>query len=531
MRKSTFPKFAVTLFLVLSLLFSCDDEQPLEPDAVELQKGPYSVDHVGLDDIPSISSFLEKRAGKNIFSESSKGDGTDVIFDKEDILVVRDSLQQGNYSLRFSYPDTPGNTFYNLNISISGSGEINEPYIYKYICDEDQFAEFEGNGYDMAYFSGSIEMHSFDSHFADLDFLSGKCDDAMTPCGGTVIGTPIAYSGTGNGLGASQPNYTNSTDFNSGNSAHTLSVQVYHTTPDGSGTFLYSSGGSQMGTCQHLNGCLTTMVVRSSPKNNMLQKTSKISCNDCGNSPRWGSGANIESRTKLLANSLKAKLSLSSNDVNFLLQNRKLVEDLSSYLNYHKNSTMAKNKARKMIAEAKRGELLSVKPYIKYPMGKAKEYAQKYPKLTEYLKNQLPKVARIPKITNAIHEFTQLPLSQIQRELQWGEGPEIHIVQLDNYKPGKTDEDTAGFFDKELPDRVLLDIDYVNQMENGTLVQNDNDAAIFFIGTTILHEYVHYGDFSNGFDYPGEEGRKFEISVYGENVHPDRARIVLNRIN
>ncbi|TKD65910.1 hypothetical protein [Flavobacterium sp. ASW18X] len=63
------------------------------------------------------------------------------------------------------------------------------------------------------------------------------------------------------------------------------------------------------------------------------------------------------------------------------------------------------------------------------------------------------------------------------------------------------------------------------------LLENDNDAAIFFISTTILHEYVHYGDYSNGFDYPGEEGRKFEISVYGENVHTDRARIVLNRIN
>ncbi|MEZ4968911.1 MAG: hypothetical protein R2814_04480 [Flavobacteriaceae bacterium] len=57
------------------------------------------------------------------------------------------------------------------------------------------------------------------------------------------------------------------------------------------------------------------------------------------------------------------------------------------------------------------------------------------------------------------------------------------------------------------------------------------DALIFWIGTTVLHEYVHYGDFNNGFDYPGEEGRKFEISVYGENVHPDRARIVLNRGN
>ncbi|MER3374112.1 MAG: hypothetical protein RIM83_05695 [Allomuricauda sp.] len=71
----------------------------------------------------------------------------------------------------------------------------------------------------------------------------------------------------------------------------------------------------------------------------------------------------------------------------------------------------------------------------------------------------------------------------------------------------------------------------MNQLENGNLIENDNDAAIFFIGTTILHEYIHYGDYSSGFEYPGEEGRKFEIRVYGQNVQPDNARLILNRIN
>lgn len=75
-----------------------------------------------------------------------------------------------------------------------------------------------------------------------------------------------------------------------------------------------------------------------------------------------------------------------------------------------------------------------------------------------------------------------------------------------------------------------MDIDYVNMVENGTLIENDNDAAIFFIGSTILHEYVHYGDYNNGFEYPGEEGWKFEIRVYGDNVNPDNARFILNKL-
>ncbi len=67
-----------------------------------------------------------------------------------------------------------------------------------------------------------------------------------------------------------------------------------------------------------------------------------------------------------------------------------------------------------MVDEAMAGALLSVMPYIKYPKHKAGEYTQKYPKLTEYLKNQLPKVANIPKITTAIQKFTKLPPRSLQ---------------------------------------------------------------------------------------------------------------------
>ncbi|MHA7832517.1 MAG: hypothetical protein ACX93O_15585 [Flagellimonas sp.] len=73
---------------------------------------------------------------------------------------------------------------------------------------------------------------------------------------------------------------------------------------------------------------------------------------------------------------------------------------------------------------------------------------------------------------------------------------------------------------------------YVNQLENGNLIVKDNDAAIFFIGTTVLHEFVHWGENSNeDFKYDGEEGVKFEIRVYGQNVQPDIARMILNRYN
>ncbi|MFX0555931.1 hypothetical protein ACOCEA_03995 [Maribacter sp. CXY002] len=50
----------------------------------------------------------------------------------------------------------------------------------------------------------------------------------------------------------------------------------------------------------------------------------------------------------------------------------------------------------------------------------------------------------------------------------------IEIVQLDNYN-FDTNSDAAGYFDKERPDRLLLDIDYVNMVENES---SDPDALI-----------------------------------------------------
>ena len=126
-------------------------------------------------------------------------------------------------------------------------------------------------------------------------------------------------------------------------------------------------------------------------------------------------------------------------------------------------------------------KVISFKPLIKYPKGS--NYESTYKKLTEYLRKKLPNVANIPKITNAIHQFTQLPLNTIKNDLKWGEGPVLEIVQLDNYPNYNTcDEDTVGHFDKvDNPDKIFLDIDYVNQLENGTLIEGDSDAAIFLL--------------------------------------------------
>lgn len=70
-------------------------------------------------------------------------------------------------------------------------------------------------------------------------------------------------------------------------------------------------------------------------------------------------------------------------------------------------------------------------------------------------------------------------------------------------------------------------MDLVNELENSAGNPLSNSFA-FFIGVTILHEYVHYGDNLDGVDYPGEEGELFEIDVYGEIVTRENANIILS---
>ena len=206
---------------------------------------------------------------------------------------------------------------------------------------------------------------------------------------------------------------------------------------------------------------------------------------------------------------------------------------LLRYLTENTNPTTLKatSQAREFALEAMDAMIneeyvVSFSPLIKYPKGS--NYQNIYPKLTEYLKNQLPKVGDNPKIVNAIKNITGLSAEQIKEDLKWNHGPTLNIVQLNNFALN-TSHKTTGAFSVNTPDDIYLDIDYVRALEQNINDQGIEDAWLFYIGTTILHEYVHYGDNMDGIDYPGEEGILFELAVYGQDVHSTNAMLILNK--
>lgn len=62
---------------------------------------------------------------------------------------------------------------------------------------------------------------------------------------------------------------------------------------------------------------------------------------------------------------------------------------------------------------------------------------------------------------------------------------------------------------------------------------HESDVLVFWIGTNVLHEYIHLGDFNNGdnykYPYTEEAGILFEEAVFGEKVFISNAGAVLKR--
>lgn len=208
--------------------------------------------------------------------------------------------------------------------------------------------------------------------------------------------------------------------------------------------------------------------------------------------------------------------------------NQQLYDDITGFVNANKEdcvlSDEAENRISNIYSSFTNNTLVSASPLFKFPLNS--NYELVYPKLTEYLKNKLPDVADINLIVNTINEITGVSTSIIKNDLQWGHGPTISIVQLDNYSVN-TNANTVGAFDKSLPNNILLDVDYVNGLENGTSNQLQEDGLLFYLGVVILHEYVHLTDQADGSDYPGEEGEIFELKVYGQSIDPTIAETLI----
>lgn len=146
----------------------------------------------------------------------------------------------------------------------------------------------------------------------------------------------------------------------------------------------------------------------------------------------------------------------------------------------------------------------------------------RYPKLARYVRYQLPKVANIDVMARAFLEYAQMNRTTLRRALRWGNQPTLVFVDMPT-APGALQ---GGEFTPNIHSNDLrINMHVAAAFEAGSpprLMWTTNAIGTRFplIGTSILHELVHWGDDQDGVDYPGEEGDLFEIRVYGRSPLP-----------
>ena len=130
---------------------------------------------------------------------------------------------------------------------------------------------------------------------------------------------------------------------------------------------------------------------------------------------------------------------------------------------------------------------------------------ERFPKLAYYLKYRIREVLSNSRIVAGLKKFEHFTDEQLARELKWGEGPTIRIGVSDPRRQ-------AGEFKRGSDPNSL----YINEGILENLKKSTGIAAegvLFQAGVTILHEYVHFGDFNYNKDNNpssiGEEGDAF----------------------
>lgn len=173
---TNFLKLGILFFGISLFLFNCERQDFLEPETIEVSKNLYTSKMVTLKELPKVKTFFDKEIKPNFYAKTDTE--RIVFFNEQNVLAIIDTLQNANYSVRFTFSDTPVGEFYNLVIGTTTEGTLKTPFILKFVCDEDQQDVFVANDYNMNLFKGSIALHKITDYFS-VDYFSktgNPCD-------------------------------------------------------------------------------------------------------------------------------------------------------------------------------------------------------------------------------------------------------------------------------------------------------------------------------------------------------------------
>lgn len=135
-------------------------------------------------------------------------------------------------------------------------------------------------------------------------------------------------------------------------------------------------------------------------------------------------------------------------------------------------------------------------------------FRSSYPKLTVWIETNLSKVKAKPKVWAAFVKYSELNSAKAFLALTPGQDPEIHYDVMPRAN--------GRFSGARFPNRIYLAKSICDKFEKSDF---KNLNMHILVESTILHEMVHWGDWKDGIDQAGEEGKMFERAAYGRDIN------------
>lgn len=138
----------------------------------------------------------------------------------------------------------------------------------------------------------------------------------------------------------------------------------------------------------------------------------------------------------------------------------------------------------------------------------APNFKSSYPKLSVWIETNLLKVKARLKVWAAFLKYSELNPAKALLALTPGQFPEIHFDVMPRAN--------GQFSGARFPNRVYLAKSICEKFEK---TDSKNLNMHILVESTLLHEMVHWGDWKDGVDQVGEEGKMFEKTAYGKDIN------------
>lgn len=134
---------------------------------------------------------------------------------------------------------------------------------------------------------------------------------------------------------------------------------------------------------------------------------------------------------------------------------------------------------------------------------------KEYSRLAMWICDNLPKVKEKPKVFKAFQKYARLNEKIAVRAITHGNEPVVEF----RYMPTANGE----FIGNKYPDTVFIAKAICDKFQGSESDAKDPRMHLL-VESTLLHEMVHWGDWSDGKGSPGELGKVFENEAYGKDV-------------